>query len=309
MHTDSEVKRQAINDDGESIDWNFLWSERFVIAGIVLSFMFGSLFISYLLPEIYRADTLLMPVTEDRNSQLSGQLGLAANFAGLNLDTSSSKSQIALATLQSREFITKFIVDHDLLPWLFASSFDKASMESKLDASLYNSDAGVWLGDGGSGSGVPSDWMAYSLFAGILSISQDSTTRLVNLSIEWEDPYLAALWANQLVSDVNEHLRAKDTLEATKAIQFLEGRLQTTQLLEMQRLINRIIETQTQTLMLADVRDGYAFEVIDPAVPAEQKISPRRLVIMILSTFFGAFFALFFVYSRRMYRHSRGVGG
>jgi uncharacterized protein involved in exopolysaccharide biosynthesis len=56
---------------------------------------------------------------------------------------------------------------------------------------------------------------------------------------------------------------------------------------EVQRSIYNLIESETKTLMLANVRTEFAFTVIDPAVPPERKYRPHRSLYVLFGLFLG----------------------
>ena len=60
----------------------------------------------------------------------------------------------------------------------------------------------------------------------------------------------------------------------------------------MQRVFYDLIESQTRISMLADVREEYVFQVVDPAVVPDQRIAPKRSLIAVLGTMLGAMLAL-----------------
>jgi uncharacterized protein involved in exopolysaccharide biosynthesis len=48
-----------------------------------------------------------------------------------------------------------------------------------------------------------------------------------------------------------------------------------------------LIESETKTLMLANARAEYAFTVVDPAVVPEERVSPRRTLMVLSGLFIG----------------------
>lgn len=275
--------------------WNTLWAERKLLAMVTGAFAVGSVIISLMITNIYRAETLLMPIVDGQSTQLNAQLGFAASLAGVELDTGTDQAQIAIATLRSREFITKFIRDHDLLPWLFASKYRARRGESVIDPRLFDMESGTWRIE----DEEPSDWSAYSRLSSVLTVNQGGDTGLVTVALEWPDPVFASQWVNLLVQDLNNYLRARDRSEASRAIEYLQGQLPTTNLVEMERMIYQLIESQTRILMLADVREDYRFQVIDPAFVPEVHISPNRRLIVILGTGIGGMLAVLWVLARQ----------
>ena len=59
-----------------------------------------------------------------------------------------------------------------------------------------------------------------------------------------------------------------------------------------------LIQSQTETIMLAKVREEYLFKVIDPAIVPEQKYGPKRALICVLGTLLGGMLAVLLVLIR-----------
>lgn len=232
------------------------------------------------LPNTYRAETVLVPAEAEQASPgISGTLGGAAALLGVNLGSSSDTSvRHALAALTSREFLGRFIEKHDLKPSLFAGTWDAATGTAGLNTEIFDASTGEWRREGGE----PSDLEAYREFRRLLVVSgPDRESGLIVVAITWIDPVQARDWTNLLVSDLNAELRMDDVSEATQAIAYLRGQLESTSLVEMQRVFYQLIESQTRITMLADVREEYMFRVIDPAVAPDLKTGPRRSLISI----------------------------
>ena len=269
--------------------FGLLWAERKLICGVTAAAAVISVIVALSMTEIYRAEATLAPAGEEQSSGSLAQFGGAAALLGVSLP-GGGDSQVtnAIATLRSRDFIIRFIHAHDVLVPLFAGEWDKQAQASTLDPAIYEQETGTWLLD----EGEPTDLEAYRAFTNIFSVSQDNNTGLVTVAVEWRDPAMAQRWVNALVKSINQEVKQKDQTEANSAIEYLRKQLESTQLVEMQRVFYDLIESQTRISMLADVREEYVFEVVDPAVVADEKIAPRRALIAILGTMLGAMLAL-----------------
>ena len=106
------------------------------------------------------------------------------------------------------------------------------------------------------------------------------------------------MWANELVSRINHHEKQLAIKEAEKSIAYLKEQLAKTSVVEMQQAIYQLMEAQTKKIMLANVRDQYAFKVIDPAVVPEKKIKPNRKLIVVLGFMLGLVASIFVVFVR-----------
>ena len=262
----------------------FLFKYKWIISGITLLSTALAAAIALNMTPIYRAEVIMAPANEEQAkgglSALAGQFGGLASLAGVDLGGSSGTKNEAIATLKSRVFTEKFIKDENLLPVLFDDKWD--------------SENNHWIE--GDSATVPSMWNAYKLFNGIRSIAEDKKTGLITLSIEWKDPELAARWANLLVHRANELLRASAIDQAQKSIDYLKRELAKTSIVELQQGIYRLIEGQVNRIMLANVRDDYAFKLVDPAVAPQEKVKPKRREIAMLGFLIGLIFSTISVY-------------
>ena len=282
--------------------FGLLWAGRVLIVGVTAAAAVVSVVVALVMTEIYRAEATLAPADQEQASGSMAQFGGAAALLGVSLP-GGGDSQVtnALATLRSRDFIIRFIRENDVRIPLFAGIEGDASMT---DPAIYDQDAGAWLLD----EGEPTDLEAYREFTDIFSVSQDKSSGLVTVAVEWHDPVLAARWVNALVKKINQEVKQKDQAEANSAIAYLSQQLESTQLVEMQRVFYDLIESQTRISMLTDVREEYVFQVVDPAVVPDEKIAPRRSLIAVLGTMLGAMLALVVVLVRH-YAFGPNEGG
>ena len=97
-------------------------------------------------------------------------------------------------------------------------------------------------------------------------------------------------------------MRSKDLKNAERTINYLTEQLNSTSIADMQTIFYQLIEEQTKTIMLANVRQHYVLEVIDPAVVPEKEIEPKRALICVLITLLGGFISVVYVLVRSFRR-------
>ena len=90
-------------------------------------------------------------------------------------------------------------------------------------------------------------------------------------------------------------MRVRAITESERAVALLESQIKATSLVEMRSMFFRLIQEQTEKIMLARVRPDYLFKVIDPAIVSEDKVSPNRAVICIVWTLIGGFMSILIV--------------
>src|SRR5690606_2577491 len=91
----------------------------------------------------------------------------------------------------------------------------------------------------------------------------------------------------KLTQAINTEMRNRDLNEAQRSIAYLNEQINQTNIADVRTMLFSLIEEQTKTVMLANVRDEYVFKTIDPAVVAEKKAKPARALIVILVVILG----------------------
>ena len=219
------------------------------------------------------------------------QYGGLASLAGVSLPggEEASRAQLGMALMTSRGFIADFVERRELLPELMAvEDWDISSGELTFDAELYDPQSGTWVREVEAPfQPEPSTLEAVKAFKEILSVSQDKQTGFVSISLDHKSPILAAQWVNWLIEDANSAVKAQDVAEAERSIEYLREQVSNTSLADLQAVFFDLIQSQTETVMLAEVRQEYVFKTIDPAVTPEEKSKPSRALICVLGTLLG----------------------
>lgn len=206
----------------------------------------------------YRAQVSLAPPAKQQIPQgisaIAGQFGGLASLAGIDLE-SGEESKLAYEVLRSRAFAEQFIRDNGLVDVLVDDADEPLAIRH-----------------------------AYRVFdEEVRSVEQDRKTGLVRLNIDWHDPEVAASWANQLVSRLNGYMRQKALDESQKSIRFLNEQLERTSVVEVRQAVYDLIAIEIKKMMLANVREEYAYRVVDPAVVVDEDMFhwPRRPLIIV----------------------------
>lgn len=229
---------------------------------------------------VYRSTVLLMPAQSNERSGLLGSVlgglggGGASLISSLGFGSSNETATAeALALLQSRQFIEEFVQNHNLMPVLYPQKWDTRT--------------GTWKA---AIARPPTPWKAFKLFTSdILDVSQDKRTNLVTVGIDWTDRNEAAAWANDLVDMINDRVRARAIGDADRTIDYLEQELKKAEAVEMRSALFNMIESQLKVKAVATVRKQYAFQVLDPAAPADQdvKLRPHPVLYTIVGFMVG----------------------
>jgi uncharacterized protein involved in exopolysaccharide biosynthesis len=258
-----------------------LWRDRVAIAAITLIVTAAATAAAFLLPQQYKAQVVLSPVTQRADATtrfgslgaLASEMGGLAALAGLGSPGEVSKNE-ELAVLQSEALTEKYIADNHLLPILYSEKWD-AGREA-------------WTVT--DPKKVPTLWRANKFFdKNVRKITPSGKTGLVTMTITWTDPVLAAKWANDLVHLTNDYLRNRALTQSERNIAYLTAEAAKTQVIEARQAIFSVLRNEIDRAMLARGSDEYAFKVLDPAVVPEQASSPVKKLWALAGLAIGLF--------------------
>lgn len=275
-----------------------LWSGRLLIVCVTAAFTVLAGVASFLVTKTYEASILLSPISTNASggslgglSSLTASLGGLAALAGVSVGGDTKKSE-SVAVLQSEGLTEAYIQQRNLLPVLFYDKWDERAQKWK------DTDP----------KKIPTLWKANQFFKKqVRTLSVDSKTGLVTLTIAWRDPQLAATWANDLVRMANSYLQQKAVAEAERNIAYLYDEAAKTTVVQVRDGIYTVLETEIKQEMLARGTDEYAFKVLDAAKPPEKAASPQKIVWVLMGWLGGLLVSVLWVLGRSAWRRS-GIG-
>lgn len=262
--------------------------------------------IALLTPDIYKSEVIASPAENDESNSLSGMassLSSVAALTGLSVGTKQiDEITIALETMLSRTFLTQFVEKHHILPELMAEArWDKETGNLVFDDERYDAKAQAWLTDSSTGESLkPSSWLYVPKLREAITVLKNPETGIITISVEHISPVVAHKWISALVRDINNYMREKDIEEANRSIEYLQAEIGKSSLTEMKSVFYSLIEQQTRTRMIANVRPDYVLKVIDPPIIPEGKDAPNRVLMVIFGTILGVFLGSFYVIFRQL---------
>ena len=283
--------------------FRIIWAGKWWVIAITFVFTIGSIIYSLSLPNIYKAQATLAPTEEAQGQGLGENIGGLASLAGIKVGSQQvDKVTMTMEILKSRQFIKNFVEKHDILPEIMAvKEWHQPSGKLIFDKEIYDSKTNEWVRDvEPPKQPEPSSWEYVKKFQNeILTIEKNSEVPgLINISVNHQSPIVAHQWVEWLIQDINNHMRQRDIKEAQNSMEYLQNELGEINLSSMEQVFYQLIEKQIQTIMLANVRPEYIFQILDPAVVPEQKSTPSRALICIIGAFLGGLISLVIVFSR-----------
>lgn len=239
---------------------------RFKYRVVVLSIVFsGCVFtVTLLMDEKFSAEaTVAINISEKPGGVSPNDYRGANTFGVIEYDfiidgSHSNERERHLARMQSYGFISQFIQDYQLLPWLYPARWSDQD-------------------NGWTDNESPDMREAVKKFKKhVLYIESNKKTELLDIRITAESPSTASEMANNFVKKFNSYVQKLEISELEGRRSYLEKRLSEVQNTEVHRSIYRLLEAQLAVESLLFARDNYPLEIIQPATDPLFESYPRR---------------------------------
>ena len=222
------------------------------------------------LPEIYRSESTIVPIGQEkaslssRLSALGGFGAMVASQVGIGGAGSLEKFEIVL---KSRKLTNDLVEKHKLMPVIFKDSEDPPTLQD-----------------------------AYKAVQGMLEIKPDKKNGVLKLGFLFPDPAVAQKLLNYYVDGMSEFLRQQSLENVATQSKALQEQLVTTTDPLLRTKLAEIIAQYVEKETLAKVQRYYGFNVIDPPFVPEKRFKPKRAQICILSVIVAFFMAIFLAF-------------
>jgi len=317
----------GIEEDGINLLdlWRVIWKRRKLIGVLVIAVVFVTVGASLFMNNIYQSKAVIIPITA-KDSGGGGALStLASQFggvSGISLPGSSSSTEI-VSLLNSNILREKVVERYRLMPVLFYEQWDSRKKEWKHDQGIslnplrwvLNLVKAVGPSDQKAArrkeeEGIPQMWDALRLLNGIVQVNNSTKDNTIILTVDNEDPELSAKMVGYFLETLTEHMSSEAKRVALTNRNYLEEQLQKTADPLIRQKIYNLIAQQLETAMMAEVKENFAFKIIDPPKVPDRKIKPKRALMVVLSfslaLFMGVFIAFFMEYLERIRKRGRG---
>jgi uncharacterized protein involved in exopolysaccharide biosynthesis len=296
-----------------------IWNGKKLIIWIVAVFTFITIVLSLFMTNIYTAQAVIKPTSQIQSggkvSSLMAQFGGLASLAGIAMPSSASSTEI-VSLLESNILRKEIIETHQLLPVLFPDQWDEGKKAWKKPginlnplafiAELRPAQPNAFKKE----PGVPNIWDGIRALNDIVKIDYDMKEDSITISADFPDPDMAAKIVNYFIINLNDHMSSEAKRVAVINREYLEKQLQETNDLIVKQKIYNLIAEKIETVMMAEVKEGFAFKVLDPPMAPDMKSKPKRAIMVvvafIMSLFFGVFVVLFRGYIKKNKATSAG---
>jgi len=283
-----------------------IFDGKWLITSITIFASLIGIYHSLSLPDIYKSQAILSPVEISQNKfgSLDSYSSLVS-LSGINIQSqfSDSNTSKAIEKINSLSFFIDSIIPHIFLPDLMAvGSWQPKSNKIIYDKNIYDEKTSSWVRDFSfPQKQIPSAQESFKKFKNEHLMLIEDNNGFIFLSIRHQSPFVAKEWTNLIVDKINSFYRSEDKKRALKAIDFLNLKINQTNLAEIKQVIAGLLQEETKKLALIEANDFYVFNYIDPPVVMEVKSEPKRLIIIFISALLGVLIGTFFVLIRHIF--------
>lgn len=264
---------------------NNLYNNSPTIALITIFGTIAAIIYSLAVTPIYESVSVLTKTSALDDQVASTSTSEIATFVRLGPKEESGQQKVAVTRALSRTYFQERIYYNSFLMECFFSVCDISNF-GDVD-SFYSAEK--------PSKSFP---VGYMKFRNIFLIRPNLD--LIYFVVSHKSPDVAYELLKWLIVDINNYIRDIEVQKAQSSLEFLIARLNSTQNTEIQKLIGALVQKDYQTLALSQQTDNYAFETIDKPIFPEERVFPRRSLIVTVamgaSLFFGISFFVFMSY-------------
>ncbi|NOZ68750.1 MAG: hypothetical protein GXP46_05800 [Deferribacteres bacterium] len=226
--------------------------------------------ISFRSPEIYQATAAIIPASQMKEQTSMSRL--AMKF-GISTTPAANVSEI-VRLLKSNILMERVIKRYNLLPVFFKKdALQKMPEKSRI-------------------------WNGIRYLKNIFTVKHNQREGIIELSAEFTDPKTAADIINYMLTELTDYMSGEARRVAETNRKYLESLINKNTDPLISQKIYSLIAKQIEMSMMAEVKDNFAFKILDPPKAPDRKIRPKIKKDILLSfvvSLFAAVFLAFFI--------------
>lgn len=264
-----EQIEEQYSDEINLLDYlKVIWKNKVWIVLIVVIVVAATAVRSLYLAPVYQAKAVIAPATA-RPTEPTGATTLALQF-GIAMPASSSMTEI-VNLLKSNILKEKILVKFNLFPVLFSDSPVKWKSENE------------------------KMWAGIRYLDGAIKINPVQKDNAIQITVDYKDPKVATDIINYTITELIDYMSSEAKRVAQTNKKYLESQLDKTADPFIKTKLYSLIAQQIETAMMAEVKENFAFKIIDPPRVPDQKIKPKKrqmvMIAFVVSLFLGIFVA------------------
>ncbi len=260
---------EEYDDEINLLDYiNVLKKHYRLISVIVIVSVLTTGIVSFLSPRIYQATAAIIPASQMKEQ--TGMSRIAMQF-GISTAPAANVSEI-VRLLKSNILMERVIKRYNLLPVFFK----KDELKEMPEASRI--------------------WNGIRYLKDIFTVNHNQREGIIEISAEFTDPETAADIINYMLTELTDYMSGEARRVAETNKKYLESLINKNTDPLIGQKIYSLIAKQIEMSMMAEVKDNFAFKILDPPKAPDRKIKPKIKMNILLSFFTSLFAAIFLAF-------------
>ena len=264
-----------------------LWEKKNPILIAALLGMIISYFSSFFVEKIYESNITVIPDTPYSSSGSSSNA--IESLLGISTGATVEKDVIkALKIMTSIPFLEEFSKKNnfDIKYFNPDSSYIDLNFNSSIDSLKSNEN-----------SKNLNEYKEISIFLKS-KISYEISPPLITITIESQSPFFSKLVLDSLIENINIFLGEKQKKTALRRIDFLKNEIKKVDNKTTETILFDLLSDSYSSISLADVKEEYMFETIEPATLDTSLKFPNRNFFALIGSLIGFLFSsVFFLFN------------
>jgi uncharacterized protein involved in exopolysaccharide biosynthesis len=263
-----EVQTETCEDEINLLDYvKIILKNKILIGCIVGIVVVATIIVSLIMTPVYEAKAIIAPAAKSGDS--SGATLLAVQF-GISAPPSTNMSEI-VNLLKSNVLREEVIRKHNLLPVFF----EEKDLKGRSDNHKM--------------------WEGIRYLSDVLKVNPNQKDNSIQVTMQFGDPKIAADIVNYTLLELTDHMSNEARRVADTNKKYLESQVDKTADPFIKTKIYALIAQQIETAMMAEVKENFAFKILDPPRTPDRKMKPKRaqmaIIAFVVSLFLGIFAA------------------
>ena len=136
-------------------------------------------------------------------------------------------------------------------------------------------------------------------------MSPNQKDNSIQVSMQFRDPRIAADIVNYTLLELTDHMSNEARRVADTNKKYLESQIDKTADPFIKTKIYALIAQQIETAMMAEVKENFAFKILDPPRTPDMKIKPKRTQMVIIAFIVSLFLGVFIVFGNEYWKNHR----
>jgi uncharacterized protein involved in exopolysaccharide biosynthesis len=287
--------------------WQVIWKGKALIILIVMIIVVSTAILSLFMTNIYQATAVIIPVAKQEKeglvSQLTSQFGIATPGSWPGLEV--------VSILTSNILREKVIQKYNLLPVLFHEDWDEEKKMWKKEEGIF-----PWLrkllrsitpentkgGKRKEGTGPEISDGVRKLKEIVRVKNNLKKENTITITVRYHDPEMAAKIVDYFLATLLDRMTSETKRVALVNMKYLEEQVVKYPDPFIKQKIFSLILEQVETSMMAEVKENFAFKVVDPPREPDRKVWPIRGLIVMLSFVASLFIGILAVFSKEYFK-------